>query len=530
MKPAVVESVIGGDGDADVFARARRAGFAGVEIELRRSQLRDPRRERLAGLRRVVDGTGLGIPSLVLGEHNDGGIADADPAVAAAAEEDVRAAAVWAAELGVDAILVPFFLRGELVTAGDADRCAEAFRRVCPAAAERGVTLCFEGTLPAVGVRQLAERIASPAFGCYFDLANPIVDGLDPPTELRALADLVRRVHMKDTLVRRGDCAPGLGRVDFDQSARALEEIAYDGWLTLETPPGPPEVVARDVAFAHSMFDRLEPVFDSPRFGAFSYGFREWPRLAETFPRLGLEAVQLGTELLEDALDDPARAGSHGLSVAALAGYRNLIAPDPEVRRANLAFIGRCLELAPRLGTSIVATEAGTRNADNEWADVPENRGEEAWRLFLDAVETLLPVAERHGSVLALEATVKHVLRTQSRLIELLDAFPSRHLQLVCDPYNLLSSHLLPAQQHAMREFLDRFEHRFVVAHLKDVGPGGAEESTPELGTGVFDQRPYLEFLRTRRRDLPLILEHLPLEHVPRAIGRVREILTEAPA
>jgi sugar phosphate isomerase/epimerase len=289
-------------------------------------------------------------------------------------------------------------------------------------------------------------------------------------------------------------------------------------------------VVARDLAFAHSTFDGLEPAFDWPRFGAFSYGLGEWPRLAETFARRGLEAVQLGTELLEDALDDPVRGDGHSLSVAALAGYRNLIAPDAAARRANLRFIARCLELAPRLGTSIVATEAGTRNAADEWADSPANRGEEAWRVFLDAIDTLLPVAERHGSVLALEASVKHVLRTQSRLIELLDAFPSRHLQLVCDPYNLLSSHLLPAQHRATAEFLDRFEHRFVVAHLKDVGPGGAEESTPELGTGVFDQRPYLEFLRTRRPDLPLILEHLPLENVPQAVARVSEIVGPVPA
>ena len=67
-------------------------------------------------------------------------------------------------------------------------------------------------------------------------------------------------------------------------------------------------------------------------------------------------------------------------------------------------------------------------------------------------------------------------------------------------------------------------EHRFVLAHLKDVDPGGAEVATGEFGTGVFPQDVYLEFLAARRPDLPLILEHLPLDHVPGAAGRVREL------
>jgi hypothetical protein len=59
---------------------------------------------------------------------------------------------------------------------------------------------------------------------------------------------------------------------------------------------------------------------------------------------------------------------------------------------------------------------------------------------------------------------------------------------------------------------------------LKDVDPGGAEVGTGEFGTGVFPQGVYLKFLAERRPDLPLILEHLPLDHVPEASGRVREV------
>jgi len=527
-----MDAVVGGAGDAGVFERARRGGFSGVEPMLTRAELRSPRAERLESLRRAKAESALAIPSLVLGEHNHGGIADPDAAVAGAAKEDVQTAIMWAAELGADVILVPFFVDARLQSEADVNRCAAAFRALCPVAEERGVGLCYEGTFPADRVRLLAERVGSSAFGCYFDLANPVVWGLDSATELRALAGLVRRVHVKDARVTPGDCPPGLGRVDFSECAHALAAIGYDGWLVLETPPGPIEVVRRDLAFARSIFPALEPDRDWPRFGAFSYDFGagEWERLGETFERYGLEAVQLGTELLAECLERPERIeermrvlAHHGVEVAAVAGYRNLIAPDDVTRRANVAWIGRCLEVAPLLGTSIVATETGTRHPRGDFVDSPENWGEGAWADLHEAIETLLPIAERSGTVLALEATVNNVLKTEGQLTGLLERFPSRHLQVVCDPYNFLSRHLVPARERLTRDFLERFEHRFVLAHLKDVDPGGAEAGTPEYGTGVFVQRPYLEFLRARRPDLHLIVEHLPLDHIPRAIQRVRE-------
>jgi sugar phosphate isomerase/epimerase len=529
VKAAVLEPVLG-EGDALVFERARRLGFDGVEIGVWREELRDPERRRLDGLGEQKARTGLEVPSIVLGIHNDlGGVADPDAHVAGEAARDVREAVAWAAELGADAVLVPFFLRAELVDEDGVARAEAAFRALCAEAEARGVSLLYEGTLPAGRVRLLAERVASAAFGCYFDLANPLRRGLDPATEIRELGALVRRVHVKDTRVKPGDCPPGLGLVDFADCARALAEIGYDGWIVLETPPGPPPLVARDLSFTRSVFPALErPSW--PRVGAFSYELDDWGRLGGRFAQLGLDAVQLGDPLLAECLADPdaaaAKVAALGLEVAALAGYRNLVAPDPSVRRANVETIARCLELAPALGTFVVATETGTRDPTGDWTDSPENWGEEAWRLLDDALETLVPIAERAGVVLALEASVKNVLRTQAQLLGVLERFPSQHLQVVCDPYNYLSRGLLPAQERHTAALLDRFEHRFALAHLKDVDAGGAEAGTPELGTGVFVQRPYLEFLRDRRPDLPLILEHLPLDHIPDAIARVRALVS----
>jgi sugar phosphate isomerase/epimerase len=528
-----MEPVLRVEGDARLFGLAGRLGFAGVEVVVTVEQLASSP-GRLESLRAAMAATGLGVPSLVVGEHSDlGGIADEDPVVVERARRDLERAIEWAAALDVGAILVPFFGRAELRTDADLERAAAGFRPLCRAASERGVTLCFEGTLPAGRIRSLAERVGSAAFGCYFDLANVVPRGLDAPSELRTLGPLVHRVHFKDWRVTVGDCVPGLGRVDFAECAEALDEIGYDGWVVLETPPALPDLVARDLSFARSVLRRIPGAADPPRLGIFTYDFGrgEWDRLVETCRRLGLRAVQLGTAMLDECLDEPERVAGiverlagEGIAIAALAGYRNLVAPDQGRRRENLDFLARCLELAPRLGTSVVATETGTRNPESDWRPHPDNRTKETWALLDEAVVELVEVAERHGSMLALEATVNNVLGTSAGLEGLLERFPSPHLQVVLDPYNYVSQHLLAAQARVTRDFLDRFEHRFVLAHLKDVGEQGAGVSTVEFGTGVFPQEPYLEFLATRRPDLPQILEHLPLDHVPDAIRRVNEL------
>ena len=518
MRAGVVDTVLRRDGDDDaaVLERARRLGFAGVEVVLRRGDLESG---RLESLRRARAATGVEVPSLVLGFHNeDGGIADADPGAARRAADDVRASIGWARELGADVVLVPFFLRAELVGEADVDRCAEGFAALCPVAATEGVTLCYEGTLPADGVIALAERVSSPAFGCYFDLANPVVSGLDPATEARRLGDLVRRVHFKDARARRGDCRPGLGQVDYAECARALTETGYGGWLVLETPTAPPELVARDLSVARRFFP-LAPGIEWPRFGVFTHELgTSLGNLEAACRDHGVASVQLSRDQLDAWLEAPE---SLAVDVAGIGAYRNLIVPDDAERRANIAYVERCLEAAPLAGTWVVSTHAGTRHPTEEWWDSPENLSPEAWSLFLDAVERLLAVAERAGTILALEGSVKSVLRTTAQVIELFDRFPSPHLGLVCDPYNFVSRHLLPAHERITAAFLDRFEHRFVLAHVKDVGPDGAEVSTPVVGSGVFVQAPYLAYLRERRPDLRVTLEHLTPEQIPAAMRSV---------
>ena len=121
---------------------------------------------------------------------------------------------------------------------------APPFARSAAAGVERRVSLLYEGTLDAEAIRRLAARSFALSSCCYFDTANVVTRAMDTATELRGLGELVKRVHLKDARAKVGDCPPGLGRVDFASTARALDEIGYEGWIVLETPPGPPELSA----------------------------------------------------------------------------------------------------------------------------------------------------------------------------------------------------------------------------------------------------------------------------------------------
>ncbi|GHO47417.1 sugar phosphate isomerase/epimerase family protein [Ktedonospora formicarum] len=265
-----------------------------------------------------------------------------------------------------------------------------------------------------------------------------------------------------------------------------------------------------------------------PQVGIFTYDFTTLPALIHFCQRHRLSCVQLGGPLLEQAVADTAFAvemrqqlQSHNIKITALAGYRNLVVPNEVKRMTNLTFLKECLRLAPLLGTPIVATETGTYSNESDWLASSVNQSVEVRERLYVTLEKLLRTAEQYGSVLALEGYVNNVIHTVDALEEVLVHFATPHLQVVLDPFNYLSRDLLPQSEQVVCDFLARFEQHFTLAHLKDVSADGAEVDTPEFGYGVFPFRPYFTFLKHRRPDLPLILEHLPMEHLSSALMRL---------
>jgi sugar phosphate isomerase/epimerase len=207
----------------------------------------------------------------------------------------------------------------------------------------------------------------------------------------------------------------------------------------------------------------------------------------------------------------------HGIRVASLYGYYNVVDPDPERRKRGEARIEFFIANWKRLGCPVIATETGTYNRKSEWLDDPTNFTEAAFVECRASLQRLARLAEKSGATLAIEVYWRHVVGTIDRAERLLREVNSPSLRLVMDPANYLRNEDLPRMQPMLHEMFQRLSDKAVVAHAKDVKavPGGPEH--PAAGKGTLDYPLYLRLLAQLNRKMHLLLEHLTLDDVPRA-------------
>ena len=241
---------------------------------------------------------------------------------------------------------------------------------------------------------------------------------------------------------------------------------------------------------------------------------------ASAISAAGFDCVQLRVGLPTEAIDERALAAlaapyrDHGIAVVAIAGYTNLVHPDPALREAGVARVERLLAASAEAGCGPVCTESGSRHAERIRPDHPANVGPVAWRDLLDVLGRLLDAARRDGGVLAIEGYVKHVARSLESLRLLADELPE--LRFVCDPFNLVPEVELPTHRESFAAVVDWVAPRIAVAHAKDLRWDDGELSTPRAGTGQADWACYAHLLRQHLPDAPLILEHLRWDEAAR--------------
>jgi sugar phosphate isomerase/epimerase len=86
---------------------------------------------------------------------------------------------------------------------------------------------------------ELMQHIDSPAVGMNFDIGHAYCVKDDPATTIPRVKKYIRHFHLEDIAATRvhHHLVPGEGAIDFAAALRAIQEIGYDGWITIELYP-----------------------------------------------------------------------------------------------------------------------------------------------------------------------------------------------------------------------------------------------------------------------------------------------------
>jgi sugar phosphate isomerase/epimerase len=86
---------------------------------------------------------------------------------------------------------------------------------------------------------EFMSRMTSPAVGLNFDIGHQYCVGEDPAVSVKRLAKWVKHVHLEDIAATRvhHHMIPGEGVIDFASVLKAIDEIGYTGWVTIELYP-----------------------------------------------------------------------------------------------------------------------------------------------------------------------------------------------------------------------------------------------------------------------------------------------------
>ncbi len=236
--------------------QAKQAGLDGVEVRVGdpadRLEIADP--QVLARYHEQMQQTGLPIRSLMMGLLNKCPLAT-DLRAPSWLEQCIDAAR----DLGASVILVAFFGKGDLLTAGgevkqaEVDTVIQRLKAVAPRAQDAGVVLALENYLDGEQNMRILDRIDHDAVQLYFDVYNTgTTKGHDVPSDIRLTKDRIAQFHFKN----------GPNYLDHDKEkfaaiADAIKQVGYHGWVVLETSSPSSDPVAdakRNGDFARSLF------------------------------------------------------------------------------------------------------------------------------------------------------------------------------------------------------------------------------------------------------------------------------------
>lgn len=222
-----------------VLQSLKATGFDGVEIPV--FDVSDEGHYRwLAG---VLDDIGLErtVVALIPDEAHSPLVADA--ACRRRAADHLRRVVDCTALLGGQVVAGPWFqplgvFSGERPSETELERCAEVHREILPLMADAGITPGleplnrFEAYLLNTCEQAIAYAERVGGIGILYDTFHAHIEEKDPIAALRRLHASGNLAHVHVSENDRG--TPGRGHAKIRETIGVLQQLGYDGWLTIE--------------------------------------------------------------------------------------------------------------------------------------------------------------------------------------------------------------------------------------------------------------------------------------------------------
>ncbi len=143
------------------------------------------------------------------------------------------------------------------------NRGVEVFGELADHAREKGVCLCIEPLgadetnfiHTAAQARRFVEAVGHPNFRMMLDVKAMCQDEQPIPVIIRESAEHLEHFHANDAS-RQG---PGFGDTDFVPIAAALQQIGYDGYVSVEVfdfSAGPEKIARKSIEYLRRVFSR----------------------------------------------------------------------------------------------------------------------------------------------------------------------------------------------------------------------------------------------------------------------------------
>ncbi|MBR6509059.1 MAG: sugar phosphate isomerase/epimerase [Clostridia bacterium] len=256
------------------------------------------------------------------------------------------------------------------------------------------------------------------------------------------------------------------------------------------------------------------------------------PELSKKLKEYGINNVQLvlkrSCKDFKEGMFSPSFAKQIGeifkvndIEISVLGCYINPSNTNKEVLEKDMAYFVESLKYARFMNAGVVGLETGFVGEEC----IPENnQTEEAYQYLLSNMKVLRDAAEKLGVMIAVEAVSCFVINSPERMLRLLNDLDSPNILVIFDLLNLLTIENYKNQEEIIDTAFELLGDKISVIHLKDfIVEENLLKQCP-IGEGLINIEKILSIIKTRKPNIPIILEETRGEDSGLAINHLNRI------